>query len=39
MNKAILKKQRCATYDEENQMIMMNNLEKIYKEIEVWRIL
>jgi serine/threonine-protein kinase RIO1 len=39
MHKAILKKQRCATYDEENNMVMMNNLEKIYKEIEVWRML
>ena len=39
MHKTLLKKQRCATYDEDNNMIMMNNLEKVYKEVEIWRIL
>jgi len=39
MHKTLLKKQRCATYDEDNNMVMMNNLEKVYKEVEIWRIL
>jgi [calcium/calmodulin-dependent protein kinase] kinase len=37
MHKGMLHKQRCVIYDEDNQMIMTNNLDKVLGEVAVWR--
>lgn len=36
MHKPTLQKHRCARYDENGKMQNVNNLEKVYNEIEVW---
>lgn len=36
MHKPTLKRERAVRYDKDGQMEMINNLEKVYSEIEVW---
>lgn len=37
MHKGMLHKQRCVVYDEDNQMIFTNNLDKVMGEVAIWR--
>lgn len=36
MHKPTLRKERAIRYDEQGQMEMINNLDKVYNEVEVW---
>jgi len=36
MHKPTLRRERAIRYDEHGQMEMINNLDKVYNEIEVW---
>lgn len=36
MHKPTLKRERAIRYDEQGEMQMINNLDKVYMEIEVW---
>ena len=36
MHKPTLKRERAVRYNKEGQMEMINNLDKVYNEIEVW---
>ena len=36
MHKPTLKRERALRYDEEGKMMMINNLDKVYNEVEVW---
>lgn len=36
MHKPTLRRERAIRYDEEGKMEMINNLDKVYNEIEVW---
>ena len=36
MHKPTLQKERAIRYDREGQMMMINNLDKVYAEIELW---
>ena len=37
MHKPTLSKERAIRYDTNGQMEMINNLDKVYNEIEIWR--
>mmetsp|Transcript_43026 Transcript_43026/g.56936 ORF Transcript_43026/g.56936 Transcript_43026/m.56936 type:complete len:80 (-) Transcript_43026:707-946(-) len=36
MHKPTLKKERAIRYDRNGEMLMINNLDKVYEEIELW---
>ena len=36
MHKPTLKRERAIRYDKDGEMMMINNLDKVYSEIELW---
>ena len=36
MHKPTLKRERAIRYDQKGEMQMINNLDKVYSEIEIW---